>query len=314
VYSLLAVSGQHIGKVIINVEKKQPLNEIGGIHTVIQALKNKVEVELYYPKSFYNLGPLDYSKVKQNQDYRWTLPYQYALENTDKPFLLIMHNDMLFSDNDIVGDMLDIMQKSDNSITGVGSIGQCWSCPASMNFSKNCHSDIFLNYRPTKTEALKLHQKYNTPRKERDMYIINDNRVFPLPECRLNEYACLINTAIYKKNTLPLGKAQCFGGRWDGADLGTSWFYDMVTEGFRFENIVLAKYAEHSPFNPVGQGVVAYSNIENYQLSESNAKQYLIKNQLFTEDNVFTKIKILKDILLNNVKKVIMKVWSRFNR
>ena len=274
ILTLLKFSRQHINKIYITVEKKQPYDKFGDVYKVIKAIKPIIEIDVYYPKTFYELGFLDYDRTKRDSDYRYQIPYQYALENATEDFLFIMHNDMVFH-KDMIGDMLPDF--ADPQMTGTGSIGQCWSCPG---FSARlCHGSKFQEYVPTQAEAIALHKEYNTPRKEKDIEVLETGRVHPMPECRLNEYACMIRLSTYRSTTLPKGNNVCFGGNWGfTADLGTGWFHQMVNQGFKFKHFVLEDYAIHSMFNPVGQGIWAYSKQDNYNLSEENALVYLKEN------------------------------------
>lgn len=275
ILTLFKYSRQHINKLYITVEKKQPFDKFGDVYKVIQAIKPHVEIDLYYPKTFYELGYLDYDKTKVNSSYRYQIPYQYALENATQDFLFIMHNDMVFH-RDMIGEMLPDFA-NDEKMAGTGSIGQCWSCPA---FSaKLCHGSKFDQYIPQQEEAIALHEKYNTPRKDKDIEVLKTGRIHPMPECRLNEYACMIRLSTYRNTTLPKGNNVCFGGNWGfTADLGTGWFHQMVNQGNKFKHYVLEDYAIHSMFNPIGQGIWAYSKQDNYNLSEANALKYLQDN------------------------------------
>ncbi|TLV03796.1 hypothetical protein [Dyadobacter luticola] len=275
ILTLLKFSRQHINKIYITVEKRQPYDKFGDVYHVIKEISPLIEIDLYYPKYFYQLGGLDYNRTKVDAVYRYQIPYQYALENATSDYLFIMHNDMVFH-KDMIGDMLPVIT-ADEQMAGTGSIGQCWSCPG---FSaKVCHGSKFQYFVPTQAEALALHETYNTPRKEKDIEVINTGRFYPMPECRLNEYACMIKLDTYRRVTLPKGDNVCFGGNWGfTADLGTGWFYQMVNQGFKFQHFVLEDYASHSQFNPIGQGIHAYSKEDNYNLSEANALAYLKEN------------------------------------
>ncbi|KAA6431601.1 hypothetical protein FEM33_25180 [Dyadobacter flavalbus] len=275
ILSLLKYSRRHINKIYITVEKKQPFDTYGDIYKVIHAIKPIIEIDLFYPDYFYNLDTLDYERVKNDTPYRWSIPYQYALENAKGKFLFIMHNDMVFH-KDMISDML-ASYDGNEKMAGTGSIGQCWSCPAS--FAGLCNGFKFQDYIPDQTQAITLHEQFDTPRKEKDIEILKAGKVHPLPECRLNEYACMINLEIYKTTTLPYAENVCFGGNWGfTADLGTGWFHQMVNQGYQFKHFILEDYAIHSMFNPLGQGIHAYSKAENYILSERNALQYLNEN------------------------------------
>lgn len=275
VLTLLKYSREHINKVYITVERDQPFETYGAIYRVRKALEGLIPLDFYYPHSFYNLDTLDLERVKREQDLRWSIPYQYALENSAMKHLFVMHNDMVFH-RDMIGEMLPVLEK-DPQMAGAGSIGQCWSCPA---YTANlCSSAVFAHYIPDKVEAIALYEQYDSPRKTKGIEVLKTGRVHPLPECRLNEYACMIDLENYRKTTVPFGENVCFGGNWGfTADLGTGWFYQMFNQGFRFQHVRLEDYATHSPFNPVGQGIVAYSNKENYFISEDNALAYLKKH------------------------------------
>jgi hypothetical protein len=276
ILTLLQHSRKHINKIFITVEKKQPFGLYGDVYQVIQRIEPLIPIDLYYPKYFYDLDDLDYERAQREDDFRWSIPYQYALEKSDMDFLFIMHNDMVFH-KDMIGEMLPSFEGNEK-LAGTGSIGQCWSCPG---YSAGlCHGSRFHEYVPTKDEAIALHQKYDTARKVKDLKVIETGRVHPMPECRLNEYACLIKLHAYRKTTLPGGSNVCFGGNWGGytADLGTGWFYQMVNQGFQFKHFVLEDFAIHSKFNPVGQGIQANTKKDNYLKSEKNARQFLIEN------------------------------------
>ncbi|WP_221393442.1 hypothetical protein [Dyadobacter sp. NIV53] len=309
ILSLLKYSRQHINKVFITVEKKQPFDTYGDVFKVIQAIKPLILVELYYPQYFYDLDTLDYERVKTDKDYRWSIPYQYALENASGEYLFIMHNDMVFH-SDMIGEMFPLYGQN-NKLAGTGSIGQCWSCPASASFADLCNGFKFQEYVPDQAEAIILHEKYNTPRKAKDIEVLETGRVHPLPECRLNEYACMIRLEIYRKTTLPFAKNVCFGGNWGfTADLGTGWFHQMVNDGFQFQHFILENYAIHSMFNPIGQGIQAYSKADNYDLSEKNALNYLLENYNINV-TLNLKYQILSSLRIQkfNIKKQLLKMY-----
>lgn len=304
--SLLKYSRQHIGTIHLTVECKQPHGDINGIYTVLEGLKNE-RVQLNYPNQFYQLGPLDYEQVRNDTSLRWSLPYQYALEKSTAPYLFILHNDMLFH-ADMIGAMLE-EGFGKRKLAGAGSIGQCWSCPA--NWDKKCSGAQQEQYVPEMAEAIRVHEAHATPRQALDLEIIRSGRVYPLPECRLNEYACLVHVPTYRENTLPAGPARCFGGVWNGADLGTSWFYDMVNKGHRFQHFVLEDYALHSTFNPLGQGSQDYSKAESYRICELRAKDYLAEHYSVPQPGLATQLKMTGNTARYTLRKWAGKAYAR---
>jgi hypothetical protein len=311
--SLLKYSENSIDTVFITVEKKQPFDAYSGIHIVLYTLKDKVKIKIYRPKYFYSLGPLDDLEIKNNEYLRWSIPYQYALEKSDKPFVFIMHNDMLFHD-DMIGQMLKEYSESNGKFAGLGSIGQCWSCPAGPTFANKCNG--FVQHKTTfsQSEASELHHAQSTPRKKLDIEIIESGRYFPMPECRLNEYACMIDTGIYRQNTLPNGNKRCFGGVWNGADLGTTWFYQMVNDGYEFKHLELEKYAIHSVFNEGGQGIEAYSKADNYARGEQRAKDYMEQNYFVIVPSMLCRINIIAETYKRKSWTMIAQVYGFFAR
>ncbi|MFT4032778.1 MAG: hypothetical protein QM669_10190, partial [Siphonobacter sp.] len=159
-----------------------------------------------------------------------------------------------------------------------------------------------------------VHEAHATPRQKLDLEIIRSGRVYPLPECRLNEYACLIETDTYRNNTLPTGDSRCFGGVWNGADLGTSWFYDMVNKGYHFQHFVLEDYAIHSSFNPIGQGSMDYTREESYRICENRAKEYLVQHYSLPEFSLGTRVKMGVNRLKYQARKTAGKAYARLWR
>lgn len=269
--SLLRHSRSHLGTIYLTHENRQPHGQLAAIEPVLRRLAGE-RLVVYRPGLFYELGPLDEERVRRDATLRWSLPYQYALEKTDKEFLLVLHNDMLFH-ADLVGALLAAFDAGPPNLAGAGSIGQCWVCPAAK--AGKCYGAVYDQFIPTADEAIALHEQYPPPRRDLDIGIIRSGRVHPLPECRLNEYAALLHVPTYRANSLPGGPVPCFGGVWDGADLGTSWFYGMVNRGYRFHHVFLEEYARHSPFNAAGQGIGANSQATQYHASEAEAARYL---------------------------------------
>jgi hypothetical protein len=173
---------------------------------------------------------------------------------------------------DMVGPMLAAFDE-EPMLAGAGAIGQCWACPGSL--SGRCSPAKVQTYRPDKKEALELHQAYAVPRQQKDIDIIEAGRVFPFPECRLNEHTCLINVELYRKLTLPTGDVGCLGGTWGGADLGMVWFYELFNRGYQFRHFVLEDYGRHAPFDESGSGSLAYSKSDWYWHAELLAAEYI---------------------------------------
>lgn len=275
--SIMNYSRQHIDKIYLSHEQVQPHGDWSGLHKVIDYFRGE-PVTFIVQRPYYFLAPDagDVERAIRDKKYRHSIMYQYALESTDKPYLCVIHNDMLFH-GDMIGPMLAAFDEQPE-LAGTGAIGQCWSCPASAAWGGKCSSTTMDEYRPTKEEAIALHKAYDTPRKKIDLEVIEAGRVHPLPECRLNEYTALINIGIYRQSTLPVGDVGCYGGGWKGADLGTTWFYEMFNRGYKFKHFVLEDYVKHAPFDDSGSGSIAYSKSDRYWKAERLAVDYINEN------------------------------------
>lgn len=293
--SLLEHSRQHIDKLYISCESRQPHNDWSGIHKVMKYFRNSdLNIVLHYPHYFLAPDAHDTARAVRDTRYRHSIMFQYALEQTDKQYLCVMHNDMLFHD-DMIGAMLNVAAKGSDKLAGIGSIGQCWSCPAA--WANRCGPLQFEQYVPTREEAVALHQTQDTPRRDIDLQVINAGRVHPLPECRLNEYSALINVPIYRRNTLPTGTIGCYGGGWKGADLGTVWFHDMFHRGYTFKHVKLETYAKHAPFEPTGYGSGSYTRADRYWLAEEKAAEYIDRHYGKPQFGLYVPLKTQFDAL-----------------
>ena len=91
----------------------------------------------------------------------------------------------------------------------------------------------------------------------------------PLPECRLNEFACLIDRSI---------ALQCkseFFGSYDGIDLGCSWFQHLSRNNIKFKNYNIYDNCIHGFWANECGHQVQLDQIK-YKESEANAKEYYI--------------------------------------
>lgn len=276
--TLMKYSGKHIDKIYLSRERLQPHNDYAGIFKIIDYFRNDPAVQLVvqYPHHFLGLGVKDYERAKSDTRFRQSIMYQYPLEMTDKKYLVVMHNDMLFY-GDMIGDMLKTFKGGGENLAGVGSIGQCWSCPAGPAWGNKCDSWKFEKYVPSMEEALELATQYDTPRRDIQLRVIQSGRTHMLPECRLNEYCAMIDVEKYRKETLPNGDIGCYGGGWTGVDTATVWSHDMYQRGYTFRHLRLEDYTRHAAFDMTGSGTKANSSSETYWNAEKNAEQYIIE-------------------------------------
>lgn len=139
--------------------------------------------------------------------------YQWAIKNTDKEYLLIIHDDIEFK-----GDVITLYLKSimrDKNIAIVGDFGQCWRCDF---HSSGCN--------PSKILAGNLPSD-----------IWPSTKVFPSSHawaCRINEWSALLRVKVARKLT---ETEQIFFGNYDdNGDVSAYWFSRVLASGYHFDD------------------------------------------------------------------------------
>ena len=249
--SLMKHSSKHIDKIFLIKEKEQPYNE--EIDWIFSYFDNLI---VYTPYK-YNFMTGNINMVNDND--RYGVRYQYGFEKSDKEYIFITHNDVLYTD-DIIGDMVNLIGDS----VGIGEIGQCWNCPA---FNQGlCSGDKFYEWNPTIDEVLNLKLPYSRT----GLHNIDRLNPKPMPECRLNEWSCLINRDISIKQTYPNGDTPLFGVY--GIDMGDLWFKSLHLKDYKF--VDYRKNFIHSYWSEISNGYQTQLNKDLYDKSEENAKKY----------------------------------------
>lgn len=237
-------------KVRINEEK-------AGLYFFTDSMLKRGHCKFQY--YYYKLRKRNPIVLKSEEDIR----YQWAINATDKKYLLLIHDDVKF-----VGDICSILLKSIDSNTSiVGELGQCWRC------SKNniCN--------PKKVFATNFHP-YSTYPTIRSLDV-RKKRI-----CRINEWACLLNATIAKK--IACNDKVYFGSYEHFGDIGAYWFdyvYDLEYEfhdPFVENNLDKNDYyihcwqgfSGHSVWEDQGQGIKTYDKdmIKSLIKKEFNVK------------------------------------------
>jgi tetratricopeptide (TPR) repeat protein len=232
--SLWKHSGQHINKIFFIEERSQPFN--AQFEMIYQRFEGKLEIYVPSSQIFNHFFKPD--MVRKNY-YRISLRYQYAWEKSLNQYLFITHNDVLYHD-DIIGTMLKEIQPN---YVGIGQIGQCWNCPAKV--AKICNSHNYMDLNLSYEEAVDLTEKYSPlARKEQALQLIDKNNPIPLPECRLNEFACLIDRKTTMNDIMPRGSVPPFGA-YSGIDLACGWFKGLSLLGYKFKHFEISKFCTH---------------------------------------------------------------------
>ena len=269
-WSLMKFSKKHIGKIYVILEKKQPE---GFDESLFRSLLAGLPVEIYTPPFFFGWWE-GRRKGLVNQillwfkSYRNSIRYQYAWEKSKAPFLFLMHNDMLIFD-DLIGHYLSKIGPH----AGIGQIGQCWNCPA---FGSHCDGDRYWDFRPTPQEVVDLYESRPEGRAIVHGLVGLDQKSWPMPECRLNEHAALIQMSIAKPVTSPRGSIQPIGIK-NKLDNGIPWFHGMSQKGYRMINESYEPFAKHAWTNGTDCGHASLFDQDQYIQEEEIAKQELTK-------------------------------------
>jgi hypothetical protein len=253
--SLIQHSGHHIDKIFLIKEKIQPYEE--NIDFIFKYFKDLI---IYSPVRYEFWSE---SKCLTDENERYTIRYQYGIEKSNKKYIFLTHNDVLYT-----GDILSDMLNKAEGMAGVGEIGQCWNCPA--NHIGVCSGEKFYEWEPTYDAVMRLPLPFLRTTKE----LIDENFPKPLPECRLNEWACLLDRELLIKEQNYQDRNSIFGLA-NTVDIGCSWFKHMTKKNYRFshynQNYIHCYWAKNA-------GHPTLIDEGKYRLSEEEASKYFYAN------------------------------------
>ncbi|AWW44130.1 hypothetical protein [Polynucleobacter paneuropaeus] len=212
--SLIKHSGYHIDKIYLIKERIQPYH--ANIDFIFKYFHNLI---IFTPVR-HDFWSEETDLIDEKQ--RHTIRYQYGIEKSDKKYIFLTHNDVLYT-----GDVLSEMLSKAEGMIGVGHIGQCWNCPAS--HVGVCSGERFYEWQPTYDEVTSLPLPFSRTTKD----LIDTKFPKPLPECRLNEWACLLNREMLIKEQDYQDRNSIFGLA-NKIDIGCSWFKSMTIKGYQF--------------------------------------------------------------------------------
>lgn len=184
--------------------------------------------DLYKRKTFVQKLQLQGHKLIKRL--RWMpteddIRYQWAINQTDKKYLFIIHDDIKFFDN-ILKLYISVMDK-DNNLAIVGDLGGSKRCPfGPCGVTDKCSPKKIMagEYPCDRWPITGRHSFFHTMlgRYKRN--------------CRINEWCCLINVNIAKELAQKYGI--CFGNYEGGGDVGTYWFDKIIKLGYKFSDPV----------------------------------------------------------------------------
>lgn len=306
--SLLRWSGEHIDRIFLQFEPSGSRFDSVPPYAMADYLGDRAII--YQPEEWVECDAVDEARLG-DASYRLSMRYQSAFEYTDKKYLFILHNDVLIK-RDIIGAMLEKID--DAFIIGqLGQCWNCPASQAELVQAAGlgdtpCTPERYFDFRPNVEQLERLYalareqgarcrpywegwQKHYTAdvtaNKKADMSegaynvaLDADNSeanvcgAWPLPECRVNEWGCLVDIEQTKAHVMPHGEILPFGAfEACGSitlDTSVAWFRELSRRGLTAKHFPLDKYLRHY----VGSHrVVRGAYIE----AEGTAKQVLLK-------------------------------------
>lgn len=180
---------------------------------------------------FYGMKLLKKGKILEDDS---DIRYQWALNVTDKNYLFICHDDILFRDNVIKEYLENISSGSNMAI--VGDMVCCHLCELSKSGICNSNKVLEESFRPSK----------NWPVTGKDVSIIHTLLGKNTRHCRINEWCCMVNVKVARE--LLDKEGITFGNYERGGDVGGYWFAKIVEKGYDFNDPLLHnrdQYYEH---------------------------------------------------------------------
>lgn len=284
VLSLLRQSGSHINKIWLNYEPQGSKFDQIPPYCIYEYVVEKqlIDCEASQPASWLARGTVDLERIA-DPAYRHSIRYQYAWENSKADLLFIAHNDVY-----ILRDIIGAMKAQIGDAFAIGQLGQCWNCPASYAELTNevmerapCTPETYLDFKPTHAELKGLYAKaaekgiFTRPYARDGFEGEYKERPWPLPECRVNEWAILINLKKTRSLCIPDGKIFPIGGfaslAGHNLDTGVEWFRALNLAGLTAKHFDIAPYMKHW----VGTG---NKTPVRYAHNEENALHILAKH------------------------------------
>lgn len=273
-------SRKHIDKIYFHEEPAHFALEKTSHDKLLSYFGN--EIIYFQPTYWLGVEPTDCHRMGE-EDYRLAMRYQFGFENSDKKYVLVIHNDIIVFD-----DIVHFFMNAIEDYSGIGQIGQCWWCPASQK--QLCNPTNYLEYQPD-FETLNAIYTNDFKPLERRAYHYGWGKQFqtkpwPLPECRLNEWCMLIDREKTSPDTLPWGKANplgaqvpsgaCIGKDFDepvNLDTGVQWFRDLSHAGHRFKHV----------------------NIYNHIIHDKNGHSALLNPEIYVKKEIYAKKRVKKE-------------------
>ena len=278
--SLLANCREQIATIWLQFEPAGSRFDTTSPYAIASYLRDELKIPcvIFQPDIWFDCAVAERSRL-QDTSYRLGLRFEYAMEHSHSRLLFLMHNDVLIQ-RTILAAMINEMGEA----FAIGPLGQCWNCPASSKTlmaeavqRPPCHPKDYLSCQMSYDELKKLYiladQKSHYKRSYSDGLAQSFcKQPWPLPECRINEWACLLDLKKTRPLTLPEGAALPLGAYEQCGshtlDIGVAWFRAMHAHGLRAKHFDTAGWLTHW----VGTG---HKSRLRYTQAEEHAKGLL---------------------------------------
>lgn len=145
--------------------------------------------------------------------------YQWAINQTDKEYIFLIHDDIKFFNN-IAQVYFDILEENSN-LAIVGDMGYCSVCPYGPCGKMCSPKKILEGVLPSKKWPITgcdsiIHKILGRYRRN----------------CRINEWCCMVRTRVARE--LVEEKGLYFGNYEAGGDVGSYWFSEIIKRGYDF--------------------------------------------------------------------------------
>lgn len=187
----------------------------GYTHTIVTK-------EVFSRKSFVQkLQLLGHFLIKRAKWYSTTddIRYQWAINNTDKKYIYLIHDDIKFF-GDVLGLYISKMEE-DNRMAVVGDLGGSKRCVFGPCGEKCSPQKINMGIFPCLSYP-------NMGKKSLFHTLLGRYKRY----CRINEWSCLLNIDVCKE--LARSEGVFFGNYESGGDVGTYWFDRIISRGYKF--------------------------------------------------------------------------------
>lgn len=164
--------------------------------------------------------PLKRVKFYDTED---DIRYQWAINSTDKKYLMLIHDDIKFFDN-IAKVYIETAQTNENLII-VGDLGGSTRCPFGPCGDKCSPEKILNGEYPIDTWPIT--GKHSLVHTILGRYKRN---------CRINEWCCLLD--VDKTRKIQNEKGIYFGNYEGGGDVATYWFHEIIKLSYDFTDPV----------------------------------------------------------------------------